>query len=68
MLQCLISLQASNLLLKHYGLIAFSVEKVRCERVIPPHIFRLNFSKTAGSRIRLTSVGCLFVGAYILLC
>ena len=47
----------SSLLLKDYGLIAFSVEKVRCERVIPPHIFRLNFSKTAGSRIRLTSVG-----------
>ena len=47
----------SSLLLKDYGLIAFSVEKVRCERVIPIHIFRLNFSKTAGSRIRLTSVG-----------
>ena len=47
----------SSVLLKDYGLIAFSVEKVRCERVIPPHIFRLNFSKTAGSRIRLTSVG-----------
>ena len=50
MLQCLISLQGSNLLLKHYGLIAFSVEKVRCEQVIPPHIFRLNFSKDCRSK------------------
>ena len=50
MLQCLISLQGSSLLLKHYGLIAFSVEKVRCERVIPPHIFRLNFSKDCRSK------------------